>query len=393
KNIARKASEATRRRVLKQPDVDRVPDDSADFFVNEPQTDLEAQDEMSLLFTNIDVGKQARGATDLINAMSKDGKNDDELVPDKEPAVQSGWVSDQVMWETALGFRQDEKVQNIIVPDSGKAREQFFGRDVKQPEQPAEYKHDRPIFQGREINYQSINRSSNIPVVNRRRQIQALVQKAKILLWLSPLIVAIGYYFSLAEEERIALQLNVARFITGKSSGLDFDKDIAKDAEQLIKETEARINAETKTANAAKSAPAVKPTSNKPVVKTAPREQPAITNPNTFSGRDVPFRDQSRPVTAVQAPLPQPSGDATNFPQGGQPVLPPIPDAAPVIISTRITSTSASATSAVPAVPANAPPEGVVIKKVPDNVDVNAEQNTATFHKTQDGNLESIIAQ
>ena len=64
-------------------------------------------------------------------------------------------------------------------------------------------------------------------------------------------------------------------------------------------------------------------------------------------------------------------------------------------------STPASATNRtntrsvtlVPTVPTDRLPTGVVIKKVPDNVDVNADQNTATFHQTEDGNLETIISQ
>ncbi len=401
KNIARKTSETTRRRVLKKQVVEKSHKENMDFFVNEPQTDLEAQDEMSLLFTNIDTGKQARGATDLIKAMSDDRKKDDVLERDDEPAVQSVWVSDQVMWEAALGIRQDDKVQSIIAPDAGKAREQFFGRDtIQKPED----RHDRSIFQGRDTNPYAIKNPASIPV-SRRKQIQDLMKKVKILLWFSPLLAAIGYYYTLSEQQQIGLQLQIANFMSGKSSSKDYGKDISKDAEQLIKETEARIREETQTAKTGKTAATAR-TSNKSVVQGTPKDQPAALKPNTFAGRDIPFKDQARPAAAIAAPLPQPGIEAVRLPQDNQPVLPPIPDAAaanqtattktaePVAAAAAPSATARGpATVVVPAVPADSLPEGVVIKKVPDNVDVNAEQNTATFHKTQDGNLETIISQ
>ncbi|WP_455207294.1 cyclic nucleotide-binding domain-containing protein [Kaarinaea lacus] len=401
-NIAKKATDTARRRVLRKQELDEVAEGSGDFFANEPLTDLEAQDEMNLLFTNIDVGGQAKGAVDQIKAMKNEPGKNDEPELEEEPVSHSGWVSDQVMWEAALGIRQDDKVQSIIVPESSKAQGQFFGRDTTPK---VEEKRDRNIFQGRDVNPYAVKKSVSIPAI-RRRQIQDWVNKAKILLWFSPLIVAIGYYFTLSEHQQIELQLNIAEIFSGKSvermSGLDSDKDIAKDAEQLIKETEARIKGEQGTAKVRTSSTTAKTTSKKPAVKAAPKQQSMVSKPNSFSGRDIPFKDQAETVTAVQAPLPQPRVEDMSLPQNNQPVLPPMPDAAEAgmnsvesaaIETAPITASSTRTTTLVPTVPTDTLPEGIVIKKTPDNVDVNADQNTATFHKTEDGNLETIISQ
>jgi CRP-like cAMP-binding protein len=401
KDIAGKANSATRRRVLKkQEDNDVIADGAEDFFANEPMTDLQAQDEMNLLFTNIDIGDQARGATDLIKAMSNDRNKKDEPGLDDEPAAQSGWVSDQVMWEAALGFRQDDKVQSIISPDTGKGQEQFFGREtIKKPDE----KSDRPIFQGRDVNPYAATPAASIPV-NRRKQIRDWVRKLKILVWLSPLFVAIGYYFTLSEQQRIELQLSIANFTSGKTSGVDSASDIAKDAEQLIKDTEARMKGEAETVKPAKSNAAANAPAKKPVVKSTAKTESVANKPRTFGGRDIPFKDETTQSTRVQAPLPNSTVNAAGLPQGGQPVLPPIPDATvnntistePATVDTAVENvnrTQAASTVIVPAIPTDTLPEGIVINKVPDNVDVNADQNTATFHKSKDGNLETIISQ
>jgi len=403
-NISKKATNTAKRRVLKkQEDSRNFSSNAEDFFADEPMTDLQAQDEMNLLFTNIDVGDRARGATDLIKAMSNDSDKNDKPELDEEPAVQSSWVSDQVMWEAALGIRQDDKIQSMIAPDTDSGQQQFYGRDTtKKPEE----KSDRPIFQGREINHYAVKQPVSIPV-NRRKQLRNLIKKAKILLWLSPLIVALGYYFTLSEQQRIDLQLNIAKTMSGKSSGSDSGKDIARDAEQLIKETQERMKDETNSAKAAKSKSTAKTSTKKPAAKAAPKKEPVASTPRTFSGRDIPFEDQAKPTTRVQAPLPKSTVQAAGLPQDGQPVLPPIPDtttstavtAEPVATDTTASTTTSVTTEpattkvVVPAVPTDTLPEGIVIEKVPENVDVNAEQNTATFHKTEDGNLETIISQ
>ena len=56
-------------------------------------------------------------------------KDKNEKPEAEEETASSGWVSDQVMWEAALGFRQDDKVQKIIEPNTGNEIQQFFERD------------------------------------------------------------------------------------------------------------------------------------------------------------------------------------------------------------------------------------------------------------------------
>ncbi|WP_455365896.1 hypothetical protein, partial [Kaarinaea lacus] len=265
---------------------------------------------------------------------------------------------------------------------------------------------DRPIFQGRDINPYAVKKQASIPV-NRRRQWKHWVRKAKVLLWLSPLFLALGYYFSLGEHERIELQLNAAKVMSGKSDGPSSDNDIARDAEQLIKETEARMKDKTDSAKAVKSQTTAKTSVKKPVAKTESRKASTADKSHTFGGRDIPFKDEVKPAARVQAPLPNSTAQTTRLPQDGQPVLPPIPDAttntsitaAPAtttdttVSTTSVTTGPADTKVVVPAIPTDTLPEGIVIEKVPDNVDVNAEQNTATFHKSEDGNLETVISQ
>ncbi|WP_455201732.1 cyclic nucleotide-binding domain-containing protein [Kaarinaea lacus] len=403
----------TSRRVLNKQEVNDPVGIATDFFANEPQTDLEAQDDMNLLFTDIDVGEQPKGASDRIKAMKNEPKKQDEAKTEEE-APASSWVSDQVMWEAALGIRQDDKVQQLIAPNSDNDKEQFFRREVQNDE---ERKADRPLFEGREVNYRKMKQPASIPV-NRRRRLTSLIQKGKILLWLSPLLLAVGYYFTLSEQQRIGLQLTIAETVSGKSvndrSGVG--KDIAKDAQALIEETEARISAKKDGGKAKKKSDPVKqkskPAANKTAVKATPKKQPVTVKPKTFSGRDIPFEETATPVTAIQAPLPQATVETRAVPQDSRTVLPPIPDATAASAmtaepdtaglqqgdartATEVTTRSrnTSSVTVVPTVPTDTLPQGVVIEKVPDNVDVNAEQNTATFHKTEDGNLETIISQ
>lgn len=411
KEVANRSNRSPRR-VLNKQEVNDPVGMPTDFFVNEPQTDLEAQDDMNLLFTDVDVGEQPKGAADRIKAMKNEPKKQDEQETKKEEAPASGWVSDHVMWEAALGIREDEKVQQIMAPNSDNDKEQFFGLEGQQVE---ENKADRPLFEGRDVNYRTMKQPASMPV-NRRRQLASLLQKGKILLWLSPLFLAIGYYFTLSEQQRIGLQLTIAETVSGKSvddlSGVGSGKDIAKDAQALIEETEARISEKKAASKAKKKSTGQKPKAKKPVVKATPKKQPVEVEPKTFVGRDIPFEEQATPVTAIQAPLPQATIDTQALPQDSQTILPPIPDATaasamteePVTINTQpvnappaadVTPNAENTTpvTVVPTVPTDTLPQGVVIERVPDNVDVNADQNTATFHKTENGNLETVISQ
>ena len=411
KVVKTKAKRAPQKSNINQT-VEGMQDPAVDYFANEPQTDLEAQDDMSLLFTNIDVGEQPKGATDRILAMTNEPekKEDDELEEVEAPQT-SAWVSDQVMWEATLGIREDEKAQTIIAPKQENGLAQFFGRgnDAEQIEKPEEKRADgdkRSIFRGRELN-PHLKQPVALPAV-RRRQITAWLKKAKILLWLSPLIVAIGYYFSLSEHDQIDLQLKIAR--TTQSLFGSSNKDISKDAAKLIKETEARLNQDggksqkagkvdgAKTANKKHSTTPAKTKTSKSQSRpaTAVKKQPVQVKAKTFAGKDIPFDDNASKVTSIPAPQPVPAIGSTEV-SGSQPVLPPLPDAtstiepAPVTtnVSERKTVTSGTVINNVSQSKVTTsgrtsigelPPVAAPARN-DTAVDVNADQNTATFHK------------
>ncbi|WP_455375106.1 cyclic nucleotide-binding domain-containing protein, partial [Kaarinaea lacus] len=411
-----------------------------DFFQYEPPTDLEVQDDMSLLFTNIDVGDQPAGAMDQIKAMSNEPKkSDDESEEELDSKVSSSaWVSDQVMWEATLGIREDEKAQAAIQPvesDSYPAQnyrqDSIQARQMRKPgQQEKEESSDRSLFKGRDINPYAVKQAAVIPTIP-RRQIKAWLKKGKILLWLSPLIVAIAYYFTLSEDDQIALQLNISKSVSGMFGG----SDISQDAKKLIEETEARIAKEnqantvektskgkttTQTKSAKTRASVVEKTVANPEneIRKAPQvtQETVKTAPKSFAGKDIPFNDEpaSRPV--VSAPLP---GTVSQ----GQPVLPPLPDTTSAKQAPAATVQTAPQATATATKEVITSVDGVAVGRVINNptpapegkkpvvgrtsigelppasfdasdpgVDVNAEQNSATFQKSDSTNLETPIA-
>jgi len=184
--------------------------------------------------------------------------------------------------------------------------------------------------------------------------------------------------------------------MSGKE-GANSEKNISKDVEQLIKETEAKMKEDGDTVKPAKS----KSTAKVVEEKSATKNHSTASSPRTFSGRDIPFNEKTKSSARIQAPLPNTAVQSSSLPSGNQPVLPPIPDASTsgpaTVDTTAIITGSGSApnksTVLVPAVPSDSLPEGIEIQKVPDNVDVNADQNTATFYQSKDGNLETVISE
>jgi len=402
-----------------------------DFFQYEPPTDLEVQDEMSLLFTNIDVvdSEQPVGAMDQIKAMSNDPKKSNNKSEEEldSKVSSSAWVSDQVMWEATLGIREDEKAQAVIqpaeevtsFPAQNYRQDSIQAKQMRKPGQE-EDSTDRRMFKSRDVNPYAVKQAAVIPAMP-GRQIKSWLKKGKILLWLSPLFAALAYYVSLSEDNRVALQLNIAKSVSGVFGG----SDISQDAKQLIKETEARLAEEKQAGDTKKAQKVTKSGSakSKAEVTTAPRKEKEIqkakapaggnTDAKSFAGKDIPFNDAPVSTPVVSAPLP---GSVSQ----GRPVLPPLPDttsarsvpaatvqtAQPPAAKEVITSVDGVAVgrvvnNPVQAPDANAPVAGKTsLGELPPakfdasdpGVDVNAEQNSVTFEKRDASNLETPIA-
>ena len=220
-------------------------------------------------------------------------------------------------------------------------------------------------------------------------------------------------------------------------------KDIAVDAKQLIKDTEARIAKQKELkAKAAVVAPVVKKTKRSAVkenvanpeneiAKSPSKNKAASTKveptgkPRSFAGKDIPFNDAPKSKPVVSAPVPTAVAAPVDLPKG-KPVLPPLPDATPA--ATANTSTAVT-TGAVPSASEGAPTEVITSVEVvasgrvinnptpapaekkpaagrtsigelpPAQLDLNAgdgdvyaDQNSATFHKKESSNLETPIA-
>lgn len=393
-------------------EVKSIPPAGVDFFQHEPQSDLEARDEMSLLFTNIEVGEQQpSGAMDKIKAMSNepDKKEDDNDEEEFDSSVSSSaWVSDQVMWEATLGIREDEKAQKVIqpvdevrLPEPQRVNENSIqARQMRKPgEQRKDNESERQLFKGRDVNPYANKETPVIPKI-RRRQFNQVIKKVKILLWLSPVLAALGYYLSLSDESQYALDLKVSKTMSGLFGGSQ--SDISKDAAKLIEETEARIanqKADKQSADKkAKKTPVAKKAVSKPAAKKVVPKTTVSNKAKSFEGKDIPFAD---------APAVNPSINQ------GQPVLPPLPEGTgsstqPVTVSSQpvvqqasgpassgvdevITSVDGVAAGRVvnnPNQPAKKPAAGrTSLGELPPasfdasdkDGDINADQNSATF--------------
>jgi len=404
---------------LEQP---LTPEDSfssgVDIFNYEPPNDLEVQDDMSLLFTNIDVGSnQPRGATDLIKAISKEQKSmqDDDDNKDDQPT--SAWVSDQVMWEATLGIREDEKAKKIIEPKKKDDKPSGFftfgnqqapetttiGRHVKRAEVETQPDSTRSVFKGRELN-PNLRRSIDISTLP-RRQFANWRKKVKVVLWLSPLIVGFGYYMSLSEQQQVDLQLKLANSVKGMFASSD--KDISSKAEKLIKETEARLNSKEQSAIRSTVDDSASDKTSHDVAIRQQRET-SIRHTKTIREKNSPRNEErlQNSKTMVQPiPAPEPTAQMNSYnAQGAQPTLPPLPDVK-ASLNSQTTSTipaandaqsensnvvdqeqhrSTSGRTSIGVLPPTTP--------VRQTGDVNAEQNTATFHSESNGNLETPIA-
>lgn len=367
------------KKVFEKQDIVNGRDSISDFFRDEPPTDRECLDEFNLLFTNIDIGMQNPDIEQSKNNrrnMSNDPEYDDEFIePEKsdnsdpwaaeEPMSGGQWVSDQVMWETALGFRQDEKISTIISPEhdepapapqqpAQRPPQQPVNRRPQQPPQqhrPQQHRpkqapartdaEDRSIFQGRDINPNLATQSVSAPSRRSRRQ---LLRKVKqIAVWAliaSPFIAMAGYYFSLEKQERIDLQLGIANFFSGKSKS----EKLSRDAAKLIEETESKM----KGAKNTKSNSGKKAVVNKAATASKPAPKPkvvqeVVTDPNlevvepssaprTFEGRDLSVEEDVTTSNIAPPNVSAPEDSLSSDPLGSVPlpevqsIAPPIPD-------------------------------------------------------------------
>jgi len=359
-----------------------------DFFNDEPPNDLDVQDDMNMLFTNIDVNSdQPRGATDLIKAISNErtSMSDDDDSGNDESS--NAWVSDQVMWEATLGIREDEKAQNIMAPkkkqDNTPSGFFTFGnqpepepldlpvKQSKRVETRTNPKHS--VFQGRELNPQV---RKSIDVSMPRRTYRSWLKNIKVALWISPLMLALGYYFSLSDQKKIDLQLKAANSfhsIFGSSK----KGDISRKAELLIEETEARIKDEDRSAVERIKQARHKREKSLASSRSANNRQ-STSSPYNSGGRARSTEKRHSVVTAIPAPEPVASVRGINA-QGGQPTLPPLPGANNSVSS-----------------PATNNNDELSNKSSSDSrrtimYDVNADQNTAILPAKDESNLETSI--
>ena len=371
-----------------------------DFFNYEPPSDLEVQDDMNLLFTNIDVNNdQPRGAADLIKAMSKENTSmidDDD--DDKEVEQSNVWVSDQVMWEATLGIREDAKAQNILEPKKKDNTPSGFFTFGNQPDpepvappvmQPRKMELNvdskRSIFQSRELN--PLARKS-IDVSMPRSISRSWFKNIKVALWVSPLMLALGYYLSLSDQQQIDLQVKAANSVHSLF-GSSKKEDISKKAELLIQQTEQRIKQDNGGAvERIKQARQRREERSSSSSANNRRERA-----NTYRSDVTDTRVEQRATAVSSIPAPEPvapmhSGDA----QTGKPTLPPLPDVNnQVNYSSSNSNTGNSVRSQQttrPIASSSAPGTG---SRNDEMYDVNADQNTAILPAKENSNLETPI--
>jgi len=368
-----------------------------DYFNYEPPSDLEVQDDMSLLFTNIDVNNdQPRGAADLIKAMSKEHTSmSDDDDDDKEVEQSNVWVSDQVMWEATLGIREDAKAQNILEPkkkDNTPSGFFTFGNQsepepvappVRQPRK-AEPKADskRSVFQSRELNPMA---RKSIDVSMPRSVSRNWFKNVKVALWISPLMLAIGYYFSLSDQKQIDLQLKAANSVRSLFGSSNKD-DISKKAELLIQQTEQRIKDDSGSGvDRIKQARKSRESRN---YSSSDNNRRTTSRTNRPDVRDTRAERRVTKVTSIPAPEPVAQVRGVSA-QTGEPTLPPLPDVNnQVNYNTKNTVSSPEKTGSMGS------------SSVPDHdsrndrmYDVNADQNTAILPAKDNSNLETQINQ
>jgi len=317
-----------------------------DYFADEP-----VNMDNSLLFTNIDNSSAndnsgIESESELLDMKDKPRQSGKIPELEKNTGDSSSWVSDQVMWETALGIRQDEKINHMIAPDADGSEPAKAGIDAAlQPNS------NRAVFSGRDTNPRLMKQAS-VPYVKRRHR-GGLFRKTVLGVITLGVAGAAGYYYSLDDKTQIQLQLEISRVITGKSvddlSGVTIRQDIAKDAAALVKKTQAKIESVNRpTGEAAAVTSTEKPINRasaqgKLVEPQAEQRTATAIAPRTFVGKDIPL--------PVEPPLP---GEAS-VDIGEPPVVNIASDELPDNVMPALPPVAADSVSQTP----NAAPDGV----------------------------------
>jgi|GEM_PF-1887700 len=126
-----------------------------------------------------------------------------------------GFISDQIMWETALGIREDKVVEEIIEPKAAVSPAGFGGQNAATPSAVranTAYSHDQQtVFRSKEVNpYVSTQDVTNI--VRKRKRSGGVFKYVMILLSLC-ICAAAAYYFTLSINQREQQREQIKNFI------------------------------------------------------------------------------------------------------------------------------------------------------------------------------------
>ncbi len=141
----------------------------------------------------------------------------------KKPAApKSGWVSDQAMWETTLGMRDDSALEMLISPD-GPTENNPRNLEARRQETEAANQPtvDRAVFRSREVNPYVQSQRIDIDAMRRARN-----PRNKIILAVGvALVLGIGgYYFSLDASAKKGLRTSLNEL--GSSAPVSSPMDI-----------------------------------------------------------------------------------------------------------------------------------------------------------------------
>jgi CRP-like cAMP-binding protein/rhodanese-related sulfurtransferase len=138
----------------------------------------------------------------------------------KETASQGGggFISDQIMWETALGMREDKVVEQVLEPKSPKqAPITAPARQTGTPQfgnaQPAyaQAQRDQSVFRSKDVN-PYVNTQDVTNIVRKRKRSGGLFKYVVVLFSLC-VCAAAAYYFTLSNSQRELQREQIKSFI------------------------------------------------------------------------------------------------------------------------------------------------------------------------------------
>jgi hypothetical protein len=249
----------------------------------------------SALFTDISIDTP----TDDFSKIQDMTKKHTPKPPEQKQnsATSAAWVSDQVMWETTLGIREDETVKKFITQGEESDSGQSYSLQPKAPAAVTQDDNGRAVFRGRDINPQHIVQP-NIPVRRARISARKVVRIVVLLAVGAVAVSGATQYLNMEEAQRIALQLKVSEFISGKKpipAVIDREKTdaIIEMARQALEKNKAeKVKPQEKSTVPVKSKPAVTKAEQARV------DSPVV--PRTFEGRDVPVLPRGNETRGVE---------------------------------------------------------------------------------------------